>query len=237
MTGRPGQSRRRWPRRLAALLLLGAGLLVAHPAGAQGAAGRDSSVAWILRVAGMEGGMACPCHSTSFDVPRDRRLYIMALGARWPLVTGPAGLQVAYEFELLPLIVSHGTADGNLHVSLCDGGRYCATADSFYPWTTTAVGMGVLPLGVTGLVPVAPRLRLRLRASGGILRLSDPVPVAAGRKFNFMADGSAALELRLTPVMSVNVGVVQNHISNGNTSSINPGMDSRMLEVGLVRRR
>ena len=237
MTGRPEDSSRRWPLRLTAVLLLAACLLAGHRADAQGAASRDSGVAWIIRVAGMEGGVACPCHSTALDVPHSRQLYIVALGARWPLVTGPGGLEVGYEFEVLPLIVSRGTPDGSLHVSLCDDGRYCATASSFYPWTMTAAGMGVLPLGVTGLVPIAPRLRLRLRASGGILRLSNPVPVTAGRKFNFMADGSAALELRLTSVMSLNAGVVQNHISNGNTSSINPGMDSRMLEVGLVRRR
>lgn len=212
----------------------------AHVAGAQesrDATRRDSSRAWIVRVATMAGAKACPCNSMALEVPRNRRLHLVAVGARWPLVVGRGGLELAYELQALPLILSRGTADGDLHVSVCPNGRYCAISDSYYPWTTTAVGAGILPLGLTGLVPLAPRLRLRLRASGGILRLSNPVPVVEGRKFNFMADGSAALELRVSSTLSLNAGVVQNHISNGGTARINPGMDSRMLEVGLVRRR
>lgn len=220
--------------RLIALLFVGAALFFPRGADAQRVAS-DAGLVWIARVAGMTGAAACPCHSSSLDVPNHRRLYIVAIGVRGPALSGPGGLALAYEFEVLPLVLSHGTADQDLHVAPCAGGRYCATSDSRFPWTMSAVGAGILPLGFVGQIPLASRIRLQLRGSGGILRLSNPVPVAQGRKFNFMADASATLAVRLTSTLSVTAGVAQNHISNGNTSTVNPGMDSRMIEIGVVR--
>jgi hypothetical protein len=240
MTG-DGSAGRRPTRRLIALVVALLAGLFGSLTSARGASAQESmhsrSPVWVVRFAGMTGATACPCHSRSLEVPSNRQLFIGAIGARWPLATGAGGFALDYEVEALPLILSRGTADGNLHIALCSGDHYCATSYSPYPWTTTAAGIGILPIGFTGFVPVAPHVRVQLRLSGGILRLSNPVPVAEGRKFNFMADGSATVELRLTSALAITAGLVQNHISNGNTATINPGMDSRMIEIGVAGRR
>ena len=193
--------------------------------------------AWIVRVAGATGAEACPCHSPSLPVPHDRELYIVGVGMRKLLRSSANGFELAYDLQFLPLIVSHGTADENLRVALCQGGQlYCATTSVPSPWTTRAVGAGILPLGFTVLAPLLPRLRFQLRTAAGAVRLSKPVPVLEGHKFNFLAEASTSLELRVSQSYALTAGMVFNHISNGGTAAINPGMNSRMIEFGIVRR-
>jgi hypothetical protein len=218
-------------------LLVVALVVMAGTARAQGAvAAPDSSGhAWIIRLAGATGAEACPCHSPSLRVPHDRELYIVGVGMRKLLRSNTSGFELAYDLQFLPLIVSRGTADENLRVALCRGTQYCATTDVPAPWTTRATGVGILPLGFTALAPIAPRLRFQLRAAAGGVRLSKPVPVLEGHKFNFLAEASTTLELRVSSSISLTGGMVFNHISNGGTAAINPGMNSRMIEFGIVR--
>ena len=202
-----------------------------------GSAPRDSAHAWIVRVAGATGAQACPCSSPSLPVPHDRELYIVGVGLRKVLHTdGRNGFEVDYDPQLLPFIASHGTADENLRVALCRGTHYCATTTDVSPWTTRATGIGILPIGFTVLAPVAPRLRFQLRGAAGAIRMSKPVPVLEGHKFNFLAEASTTFEVRVSSQFALTGGMVFNHISNGGTAAINPGMNSRMLEFGIVRR-
>ena len=218
-------------------------LLAAALAFAAGSAHAQDSLAtadsaghsWIIRVAGATGAEACPCHSPSLHVPHDRELYIVGIGMRKLLRTNANGFEVAYDLQFLPLIVSRGTADANLRVALCRGTQYCANPVVPSPWTTRATGIGILPLGFTALAPIAPRLRFQLRGAAGGVRLSKPVPLLEGHKFNFLAEASTTLELRLSSSLSLTGGMVFNHISNGGTAPINPGMNSRMIEFGIVR--
>lgn len=195
----------------------------------------DSGHSWIVRVAGATGAEACPCHSPTLPVPHNRELYIVGIGMRKMLRSSANGFELAYDLQFLPLIVSRGTADENLRVALCRNTQYCATTSVPSPWTTRATGIGVLPLGFTALAPIAPHLRFQLRGAAGGVRLSKPVPVLEGHKFNFLAEASTTLELRLSSTISLTGGMVFNHISNGGTAAINPGMNSRMIEFGIVR--
>jgi hypothetical protein len=223
--------------RIAALIATALALANARGAGAQVSTTVEDSTAhaWLIRVAGATGAQACPCHSPSLEVPHDRELYIVGVGMRKVLHASANGFEVAYDLQFLPLIVSRGTADENLRVALCRGNQYCGTASVPSPWTTRATGIGILPLGFTALAPVAPRLRFQLRGAAGGVRLSKPVPVLEGHKFNFLAEASTTLELRVSSSYSLTGGLVFNHISNGGTAAINPGMNSRMIEFGIVR--
>jgi len=224
-------------RRIALIASIFAALLVVGivPA-ARAQAPADGGHAWIVRVAGVTNAEVCPCHSPSLAVPHDRDLFIVGVGLRTSLRShSPDGFEVAYDLQFLPLIVSRGTADENLRVVLCSRQRYCGNTSDVSPWSTRAVGIGILPLGFTALAPIVPRLRFQLRGAAGALRLSKPVPVLEGHKFNFIAEASTGLELRLSSALKLTAGMVFNHISNGGTADINPGMNSRMFEVGLVR--
>lgn len=225
-------------RRLVLLATFFAALLVAGIApGVRAQVPADSSHGWIVRVAGVTNAEVCPCHSPSLDVPHDRDLFIVGVGLRKMLrSSGHERFALAYDLQFLPLIVSRGTADENLRVVLCQGKRYCGNTSDLSPWSTRAVGIGILPLGFTALAPIAPRLRFQLRGAAGAVRLSKPVPLLEGHKFNFIAEASTGLELRVSSALALTAGMVFNHISNGGTAAINPGMNSRMFEVGFVRR-
>lgn len=215
--------------------LLAALLLVGMVPASHAQAPADSGHSWLVRVAGATGAEACPCHSPTLLVPHKRELYIVGVGMRKLLRSNADGFELDYDLQFLPLIVSRGTADENLRVALCRNTQYCATTSVPSPWTTRATGIGVLPLGFTALAPIAPRLRFQLRGAAGGIRLSRPVPVLEGHKFNFLAEASTTLELRLGSAISLTAGMVFNHISNGGTAAINPGMNSRMIEFGFVR--
>jgi len=219
-----------------AAFLIAALVVTAGSARAQDSlATADSARSWIVRVAGARGAEACPCHSPSLSIPHDRELYIVGIGMRKLLRSNPNGFELAYDLQFLPLIVSRGTADENLRVDPCRGTLYCVTTVTPSPWTTRASGIGILPLGFTALAPVVPRLRFQLRGAAGAVRLSKPVPLLQGHKFNFLAEASTSLELRLNRSYALTGGMVFNHISNGGTAALNPGMNSRMIEFGIVR--
>jgi hypothetical protein len=223
--------------RFAAVIAAALAIVGARGARAQESRPAEDSTAhaWIVRIAGATRAQACPCHSPSLQVPHDRELYIVGVGMRKILHASTSGFEVAYDLQFLPLVISRGTADENLRVALCRGNQYCGTASAPSPWTTRATGIGILPLGFTALAPIAPRLRFQLRGAAGAVRLSKPVPVLEGHKFNFLAEASTTLELRVSSSISLTGGMVFNHISNGGTAAINPGMNSRMLEFGIVR--
>lgn len=177
----------------------------------------------------------CRCSEGSNPTPNDRELYIVAVGRRWPLATIAEGrVRLSYAADLLPLVVSLRTGDASFHLERCPGGGACGYADSAYPWTTTSIGAGALPIGA--VVTIAPMrwMSVDFRVAGGGVQLSQPVPFIQGRKFNFIAEGAAAASIRLGPRTAFTAGVTFNHISNGGTAQVNTGMDSRMLDVGLI---
>ena len=61
-------------------------------------------------------------------------------------------------------------------------------------------------------------------------------PTVPGARPMSESEASTTFELRVTPSLALTGGMVFNHISNGGTAAINPGMNSRMLEFGFVRR-
>lgn len=190
-----------------------------------------------VRVAEITGASSCPCKAPGLVVPQGRELYMVAIGARWRIAGSERSRgELDYVGELLPAIVSRGTADDDLALEPCGAGL-CGTLRSPDPWHTKAVGAGFLPVGFTGRLRVVPRIQLELRAAGGMAVLSRPVPLAQAGRFNFIAEVSPTAELRVTRRVAATVGLVLNHISNGGTAELNPGMNSRMLGLGVTYRR
>jgi hypothetical protein len=191
-----------------------------------------------VRFAGVADAAPCVCYDGSSTLPAHRALFVAAVGMRWPLLGDDDDrLQLGYVAELLPLVVSRGTANAAYRVFRCANGKLCVSVDSPDPWTTNTVGVGILPIGVVSRLRVSRALHLQLRVSGGVIRLSRPVPLLQGRKLNFAAEGGPAVELRLGDRQSLVAGLAFNHISNAGTSRVNPGMNSRLFEVGYQLRR
>lgn len=212
-------------QRLAALAFL----LGAAPAMAQ-----ESPSMFTTRVSAVGDAKVCACDESFLQTSSTRQLLIVAIGRRFPM-GGPRGRwDFSYVPELLPLVFSNHTADAGLEVWTCGPRRYCGRTDSDDVWNTTSFGVGVMPIGVMAGYRVSDRMHLRTRISAGAMQLSEPVPLAQGSKFNFIADGGVGLEYRASRAVAVSAGVALNHISNGGIGRVNLGMDSRLFEIGAA---
>jgi hypothetical protein len=218
---------------VSALMLLGTATAVAlaQPAEASGGS-------MTLRMAAVARAPVCNCTPSGGQTPRDRELFVAGIGARWRLAGDSVGPQLLYAAELLPLIISRGTGDETLQTRRCGKDQYCGESREGYPWGTTSIGAGVLPLGLALRAPiVGHRLSVSARLSGGAVLMTKPVPVMESRRFNYLAEVGMAAEVRVTTRSTISLGITHNHISNAGTAPVNLGMDTRLLEVGLITRR
>jgi hypothetical protein len=219
---------RRWS------VLLPIALLAIQPTSA---AGQEAPLRsrYTARMAAVFDAEVCACDGTELPTPRLRDLAIVAVGLQFPIrERATSRLELAWVPEFIPFLYSHRTASARLNVYSCGPRRYCGDSLDEDVFTVTAYGAGVMPVAFTLGVRAFDRVRLRTRVSGGAVQLTHPVPLAQGRKFNFIADGSATVEFLASASLAVSAGVGLNHISNGGLARVNLGMDSRMFEVGAV---
>lgn len=207
--------------------------LAATPAESQ--APDDPPALLTTRVAAAVDALVCACDESFMPTPRQRDLVIVAVGFRLPVATSASG-RWALEWvpELIPFLYSNRTADGRLEVWSCGHRRYCGRSPGDDVFTVMAFGAGVMPVGAMLGMRMTDRVHVRARVSGGAVQLTEPVPLAQGTKFNFIADGSASVEFRPSSGLAISAGLALNHISNGGLGRVNLGMDSRMLELGAV---
>lgn len=220
-------------KRPAGFLLVALGMLLAPRAGAAQADDARATLPFVVRVGAKRDAAVCVCSKDGQPAPNDRDFYMMTMGTEWP-VAGRGAVRLSYAADVIPLVLSKNTADDALSVWSCGDGRYCGSADAPYPWRTSAVGAGLMPIGFVLRARPAEAFAVRARLSGGAVYLSRPVPVMQSRNLNFVAELGVGAELRVRHGLSLSAGVTQNHISNANTAPVNLGMDTRLLELGLT---
>jgi hypothetical protein len=96
-------------------------------------------------------------------------------------------------------------------------------------------GVSALPLGFT--IDVVPEARLHVFAEthGGIIASAEPVPIddtnATG--LNFLFDFGGGIRWRFNERHAVRLGYRFVHVSNGYTTTFNPGLDNNVLYIGF----
>lgn len=98
---------------------------------------------------------------------------------------------------------------------------------------TTARGAGVVPLGLDLGVALGPRVLVSAGAGVGIAAFTQHVPVAGSRQRAFTAEWGTRLQLDLRRGRSLDIGYRWKHTSNGLTAYENPGVDSRLVTLGV----
>lgn len=73
-----------------------------------------------------------------------------------------------------------------------------------------------------------------LKTSGGIILMEDEFPTNRSRRLNFTFDITAGGNLNITSFLAVSFGYKFHHISNAETGSENPGLDSNILFLKLT---
>jgi hypothetical protein len=97
-------------------------------------------------------------------------------------------------------------------------------------------GAGLSPIGLK-LNFSSHQLQPFASGSGGFLYFSKQVPVSGASQFNFTFDFGGGVEIVKDGRRGISIDYKYQHISNGYTSSINPGVDVQMVHVGYFIRR
>lgn len=224
--------------RLLAGLLCAAAPVVSHAQSTGRDSGQTPSVAparWTFGgwVAGATGQ---PLETRAGHV-HDRDLFFTAVRAVHPLVVAPR-FRLESTVDIFPLVVATANREYALVArSICAPDGYCVDAgDTLVSSRRTAYAAGIAPLGFEGVVHVTPSFGISAGFEGGALYFNRRIPDPGEERFNFVADGHVALCISLGVRRPTFVGGFRiNHISNGGTGRVNPGMDSRLLFVGLER--
>ncbi|MDZ7774006.1 MAG: acyloxyacyl hydrolase [Balneolaceae bacterium] len=90
-------------------------------------------------------------------------------------------------------------------------------------------GVGISPLGLQLNFISDRALQPYLRSTAGLMFLEAPFPDDRGTRVNFTFGVGGGAELYLSDFSSLSVGYYFFHLSNGETGSVNPGIDSSLF--------
>jgi hypothetical protein len=99
----------------------------------------------------------------------------------------------------------------------------------------TAYGIGLTPFGarMTTTLPLRAKFSLALAAGG--VALNRPVPYEKAKQFNFQLSARPAVGLPIRNSGTLWAGCEFFHMSNANTSPINPGINAGLIMFGFQR--
>ena len=215
--------------RICAVALLVA--LGAFPASAAHSQGRrvERGDRWVGASAGASFYTSGGAH---FAEIRERNVITTTLRAEWVIETaGPFAL--ASTMDLVPLTVV-SRRGGVLQDCWKDsGGRSrCQTGDD-----APIFGIGGNPLGIKLYLANESRARLFTGGSVGLMVFNRDMPIAGSRQMNFAVEYGGGVEINSLGGSAIVMGWRFQHMSNGYTSNLNPGLDVNVLYLGLMRRR
>ncbi len=95
------------------------------------------------------------------------------------------------------------------------------------------IGFGISPFGVHLEHQLTNRFSFISGSSGGFALVERNFPTDKGRKLNFMFDLSTSILTKVADHLSFALGYKFHHISNANTGSQNPGIDSNFLYFSI----
>jgi opacity protein-like surface antigen len=94
-------------------------------------------------------------------------------------------------------------------------------------------GAGLSPIGLKLNFRRTQTLQPFASGTAGFLYFSKDVPVPGAKRFNFTFDFGGGVQIVRNSGRAITVGYKYQHISNGDRSPINPGVDVQMLYAGF----
>ncbi len=98
----------------------------------------------------------------------------------------------------------------------------------------TRTGFGFSPVGFLFEKPINNFLLYQIGISGSFIFMESNFPTDKGRKLNFTFDPTFTIQSVLSDNISITAGYKFHHISNAQTGSENPGIDSNFLFLTLI---
>jgi hypothetical protein len=158
-----------------------------------------------------------------------RKLGLLSVGCSQALVERPHW-QLDYAPELLPFFAISEPHEEGIYLF-----RHSGEVRAVNQGPSTIYGAGASPLAFRFTLLPSARVAPYIDAGGGFLLSGKPIPyqVDDGTKFNFTFHVGGGVRLTLDPRWEVFAGYRWFHISNAYRTSINPGIDANLFEMGL----
>ncbi len=138
-------------------------------------------------------------------------------------------LAIAYAPELLPLLLVSDTPTYHT-VTLAQMGSYRQPDGR-----KTVAGFGFSPVGFEGRVGIGPRVRAYIATATGVVMFTRATPVPDARRFNYTFEVGGGVDYQVRRGWWLRAGYKFHHFSNANSALDNPGVDAKVLMIGVAR--
>ena len=155
------------------------------------------------------------------DEAEDRKFFIAALRYGRTLAANDS-LALQYTLDVVPVAVATGTI-----VS-----RTTTPAGTTFR-RETAWGAGFTPLGLQLDFANGRKVHPFIHLNGGLLYFNKDVPIEDSGRFAFVGEAGGGVRIFTSERRAVNIGVRFHHISNGDTSGSNRGLNQFVIYAGF----
>jgi hypothetical protein len=167
-----------------------------------------------------------PAATTAFGGLReneadDRKFFIAAFRYGRTLVANDS-IALQYTLDAIPVAVATGDIVSRTTV----GGVTTFRRE-------TAYGVGVTPLGLQLDFANGSKIHPFVHVNGGLLVFNKSVPIEDAGKFAFVGEAGGGLRIFTSDRRAVTIGVRFHHISNGDTSGSNRGLNQFVIYGGF----
>jgi hypothetical protein len=156
------------------------------------------------------------------DEARDRKFFIAALRYGRTLAANNS-LALQYTFDVVPVAVATGVIVN----------RTTSPSGVTTFQRETAYGAGLTPLGLQLDFANGSKLHPFVHVNGGFLYFNKAVPIEDSGQFAFVGEAGGGVRIFTSEHRAVNIGLRFHHISNGNTSGANRGLNQFVIYAGF----
>lgn len=159
-----------------------------------------------------------PVSATLIGTTNDRRFFLAGFAYSYRCWIWPA-VSISYTGEIMPAAI------------LFEPDQYLPQ----YAPAHAVYGFAVTPLGFTFDFGRSHRVSPFIQTDEGVIASTEPIPInipnATG--LNFLLDLGAGVRIKTGDRHAITLGYKFLHISNGFTTSVNPGVDNNVFYAGL----
>lgn len=155
------------------------------------------------------------------DEADDRKFFLAAFRYGRTLAANDT-LALQYTFDAVPVAVATGSIVSRTTV---------AGVDVFQ--RETAYGAGLTPLGLQLDFANGSKVHPFVHVNGGFLYFNKPVPLEDSGQFAFVGEAGGGVRIFTSDKRAVNIGVRFHHISNGDRSGSNRGLNQFVIYAGF----
>jgi Lipid A 3-O-deacylase (PagL) len=156
------------------------------------------------------------------DEAEDRKFFIAAFRYGRTLAANDS-LALQYTLDAVPIAVATGTIISRT-VSI-------AGVTTFQ--RETAYGAGITPLGLQLDFANGSKVHPFVHINGGFLYFNKSMPIEDSGQFQFVGEAGGGVRIFTSERRAVNIGVRFHHISNGDRSGSNRGLNNFVIYAGF----